>query len=408
MILNIGIRNFRSFKERVVFTTEASSTESKEENVFEQPLQNGKVLRLLKLAIIFGANGSGKTSFITFLYRFKDLLERSPKSNQDIPLYDPFLLDETSREQPIEFDIEFIIKEIKYRYELQFNRNRISHEVLTYYPGSRSITLFERKLPDDDTVSVHIGIIKSCSTNREEQVNLFANQLFLSLFGSQRPHTLITPVYNYFSDLIVINGYNSKFLSQLKDDVCVWLKKDAKNIKSLTELLTFADTGISGIDIDDNLATKHNYKVNDNLKSQYFPFKEESLGTRSLFAVGGKILQAMETGTPIFVDEIDANFHTYISSLIVRLFQNKRINRNNSQLIMSTHDTNLLDSDIIRKDQVWFTEKNQIGYSDLFSLSDFTTDVRENTPFSKWYMAGKFGAVPTIKSLETLLRDEED
>ncbi len=117
--------------------------------------------------------------------------------------------------------------------------------------------------------------------------------------------------------------------------------------------------------------------------------------------MGGVILKALEYGTTLFIDELETGLHPFISKLLISLFQSKRINKKNAQLVFTTHDTNLLDRNLFRKDQFWFAEKNSQGETDLYSLQDFS-DVREDTPFDKWYMAGKFGGVPNIKSLESL------
>lgn len=112
----------------------------------------------------------------------------------------------------------------------------------------------------------------------------------------------------------------------------------------------------------------------------------------------------LEEGTPLFVDEIDSGFHTYLSDFILQLFTNPRINKKNAQLIFTTHDINLLDEDKIRRDQVWFTSKNQYGESEIYSLADFN-GVREDTPFAKWYIANKFGAVPEISNFEDFFNE---
>jgi AAA15 family ATPase/GTPase len=133
-------------------------------------------------------------------------------------------------------------------------------------------------------------------------------------------------------------------------------------------------------------------------------FDEESNGVKTLFSVGGRMLDALSKGETIFVDELETSLHPYLSKVLVSLFQNKRINKKNAQLIFTTHDTNLLDKTLFRKDQVWFAQKDEFGETDLYSLQDYS-DVREDTPFDKWYLAGKFGGIPNIKSLENLFID---
>ena len=126
---------------------------------------------------------------------------------------------------------------------------------------------------------------------------------------------------------------------------------------------------------------------------------EESIGTQSLFVLGAKIIETLEKGSVLVVDELDTSLHSFITKMIIMLFQDKNINNKNAQLIFTTHDISLLDKDLIRKDQVWITEKNDKGETDLYSLQDFE-NLREDTSFDKWYLSGKFGGVPQIKSLK--------
>ena len=123
------------------------------------------------------------------------------------------------------------------------------------------------------------------------------------------------------------------------------------------------------------------------------------MGTQSLFVLGAKIIEALEDGSVLIIDELDTSLHSFITKMIVMLFQDPDINKNHAQLIFTTHDISLLDKDLIRKDQVWITEKSEKGETDLYSLQDFE-NLREDTSFDKWYLSGKFGGVPQIKSLK--------
>ena len=192
-----------------------------------------------------------------------------------------------------------------------------------------------------------------------------------------------------------------------------WLSDNPEYKAMLSELLAFADTGMKDFQLEkrnDGLEVKSLHAIYDNGKiggQADLALKDESFGTRGLFVIGCHILRSLHNGTPFFVDEIDSGLHTYITTLIVDMFRNKRINKHGSQLIFTTHDVNQLNNEFVRKDQVWFVEKDEYGKSELFSLSDFE-DVREETPFDKWYMNNKFGGVPTLKSLENLFSDGKE
>ena len=222
-------------------------------------------------------------------------------------------------------------------------------------------------------------------------------------------------------------------LAGFTNEITELLSKNKILLNRMNALLAHADTGIKAImieekdedsfvfpdqidkDIKQQILSMYKYKTVA-IHNKYIdqepagegelPFSEESSGTKQLFTIGGAILDALDKGKPILIDEMDIYLHTNISKMLITLFQNKRINNKNAQLIVATHDVNLLDRTLFRKDQIWFTEKDEYGVSSLYTLQDFT-DVREDTPFDKWYMAGKFGAVPVIKSLENLFDDEE-
>ena len=226
--------------------------------------------------------------------------------------------------------------------------------------------------------------------------------------GQRKP---ITNAAKYLADMIVSNGYHEDSMLGEDKEMVRWLYSRPENKKLLAEFLAFADTGMAGFQLEKRsdgveVTSQHGlYNDGEDLgKTADLPLKEESFGTRSLFLIGCYILQALQNGSPFFIDEMDSGLHSYITQLIVDIFRNERINRNNAQLIFTTHDVNLLDQNTIRKDQVWFTEKNEQGVSEIFSLSDFE-DVREDTLFAKWYLNNKFGGVPSLKPLEKLFVD---
>jgi hypothetical protein len=407
MILNIEIKNYRSFKKACMLTMEANSSKAKIENVCNIILSDQSSIDILKSSIIFGANASGKTNIIRFLYQFKKLL-RSEFGLGDSPvfLYDPFIFDSEYINHPSEFTIDFIIDNVKYSYSFIYDRMSILEEKLIYYPNGRPALLFEREIMEDR------HLLKIGSSLKKVSFEVFKNRLLLSKFAIDTPHNLITPAAQYLSNIIVIDGYLPTLHVGSFDSVVEWILQSSKNEQRLSQLLEYADTGIKSFKIKENPEKNYRkydvkaghalYKNKDNTQQEeYLPIYEESYGTRSLFILGGTILQALDEGLPIFVDEIDSGLHTYITKFLTDLFRNERINSKNAQLILTTHDVNLLDQDTIRRDQIWFTEKDEYGCSELFSLSDFE-DVREDTPFSKWYLNDKFGAVPYLKSIEKL------
>lgn len=409
MILNIEFKNYRSFKEECIFTMEPNKSQAKLNNMCEISLPNDVTKNVLKISVFLGANASGKTNIIKFLYGFKRWIKNlDNRTGEDIPLYDPFKFDDETISSPINFKIDFIVKNIQYRYELQFNKKSILCENLFYSPKGRIVLLFERDISREKTESFIMHKIKAGpSVSGFKSFSVFNNQLLLSKFIIDTPSELITPAAKYLADIVVSNGYYDNNKSTAFNDIVDWLEAQPERKKLLSEFLEFTNTGVNGFNISKldgqyEVASLHKkYSNGQNIGSVSLPLAEESFGTRSLFTLGCYILQALETGSPLFADEIDSGLHTYITQLIVSIFRNRRINKYNSQFIFTTHDVNILDQNIVRKDQVWFVEKNELGVSDIFSLSDFE-DVREDTPFVKWYMNNKFGGVPTLRSLERL------
>ncbi|MDD3038059.1 ATP/GTP-binding protein [Bacteroides sp.] len=411
MILNLKFGNYRSFKNDCTFTTEPAKSKAKLMNMCECITQGEGMKQALKISVIFGANASGKTNVIKFLYGLKRWVQNlDNRMGDNVPLYDPFKFDDGTANAPIHFFIEFIADKVRYNYQLEFNREEVLVESLTYYPKGKVTVLFDRVKGDatEDTFthSVKIG----SSITGIKSFTVFANQLILSKFITDTPSKNITVAAKYLSDIVVSNGYHEDKKLGIYNDMMEWITKHPQDKEKLSELLAFADTGVKDFDVEKRHSEKADYEVKS-LHRRYnngefvgktdLPFTEESFGTRALFLLGCYILQSLESGSPLLVDEIDSGLHTYITQLIVKIFQNQRINNKNAQLIFTTHDVNLLDQDSIRRDQVWFVEKDEFGSSELFSLSDFE-DVREDTPFGKWYMNNKFGAVPTLKSLEKL------
>ena len=303
-----------------------------------------------------------------------------------------------------------LLNNIKHLYELTYNGEEFLSEKLTYFPKGVAAILFERvPVENDSIIKVYEPkYFTSIPKSKVQKFAVFSNKLILSKFLYDIPFDLITPAAKYLANIHIANGYHSRMINQLWDEFRDWLAEDESRRNKLMKLLAFADLGIKAFKIDVKetslqkvLLTHESYRGAQRVEDIDFSFDNESYGTRQLFILGGKILQSLESGSPLFVDEMDTGFHSYISSFILDIFRDKEINKKNAQLILTTHDINLLNEDKLRRDQIWFTEKSERGTSDLYSLSDFS-GVREDTPFAKWYMANKFGAVPSIKPLQKL------
>ena len=408
MIVGLRFSNYLSFKEDTAFSMEATASQAKGDNVFVCSLNNSEQLRLLKSSVIYGANASGKTNIIKRLFYLVQEL-RTPSGTfggDEIDyLHAPFSLDEDSKTKPSEVKIEFIAEGMRYIYKVKTSSSEILEEGLYYFPNGYQATLYERERIDSTTHCPKY--VTTQSDSNKPKFNVFSNRLILSKFLYDTPDKLISPAARYLARINFANGYNSVMRRILWSDNYKWLSS-SNHRELLAKLLHYADLGVSDFDINNETKNLNDVVLHHSVgEDKVYPicYSDESLGTRQLFLIGAKILQSLEEGIPLLIDEIDSGFHTYLSEFIIDLFTSPRSNRKNAQLIITSHEINLMNEDRLRRDQVWSTSKNEKGESELYSLADFE-GVRENTPFAKWYMANKFGGLPNIRHIEDLFGDE--
>lgn len=436
MISKFQITNFRSIRDIYEFTLEAEAGQSKQENLFEVDIAGGQKLRLLKSAVVYGPNASGKTNFIRALFNLTEFIKKSRdiRAESPIPYYEPFVFDVASEQAPCQFSIEFLMPGegafVRYRYQVGFNRQEILSEELDYYPKGQTQNLFKRIVDKDAHSVLHTGRLGKNLGYKEYR--LFKNQLFLSQFGGEVPHEVLTGVYLYFDTIEVWNALDVNKIGRLRDEIAeeLLIPENQHLLNRINKLLRIADTRINSITIEEenkdersadtikNKASKIPNRGGSNIFASHtlydkgvevglkeLPLRQESAGTKVLFALGGIILKRLEKGGVLFFDELDNSLHPKLSKFLVRLFNNPISNPRNAQLVVATHEVTLLDKEVFRKDQIWFCEKDKFGATEIFSAKDFE-GVRDDTPFDKWYMNGKFGGQPKIKELEFIFNNE--
>lgn len=430
MILECSIKNFRSFKDRVTLSLVAESGKSKIDNVTTTTLKDNSEVRIVNSAVIYGANGSGKSNFIKGLAALGYLVSESSdfKIGKEIGCYEPFELDLDSVDSPVEIDLQFILEDIKYIYQISYNAKTILNEKLTFYPLGYPAILFEREYIDDnnDFSAVTLG---GQLENKKIQDQVFDNQLFISKFGSDIPHGQLTKIYKYLAKIEVWNTLDKFDVHNLSRNISKKIsnKKQIKFAERLNKLVRVADIKIESIftkelkeedfefpdEIPDRIkerfirenkmrtfAQHKVFKNNEFVKLVDFDFaRKESEGTKVLFALGGLILETLELGGVIFFDELDNSLHPKLIKFLVRLFNNSVTNSKGAQLIFATHEVTLLDKQTFRKDQIWFTQKSKYGCSELYCAKEIE-GLRDDTNFELWYRTGKFGGNPKIKEVE--------
>ena len=430
MLIQFTTKNFKAFKEKATLSLIASNYDKgtrETDNVYEHEKFN---LRLLKSAVVYGANASGKSKFFEALLFMRHLVVTSSRESQkgDYIDVDPFRLDEESEQMPTEFEVIFTHDDVLYRYGFEANKERIVSEWLYYRPKTKEIELFYR---DGDDINTHDrNFSKGNMVIKEGLVR--DNALLVSVAAQFNDATCIA-VIDWFKSIKTISGlhessYKGYTMNRTKDPI---------HKAQILNLLKAADLGIQDIQlqnleidklpkgISDELKAKIIKEVNENKKElisdvltthkKYNSLKkaydtvhfslddDESSGTKKFFALTGPILDVLENGDILVVDELDSKLHPNLVGKIVSLFNSKELNQKNAQLIFNTHNTNLLKEDLFRRDQIWFTEKNKYGASKLYSLADFKSDsVRKSEPFEENYIRGKYGAVPFLSSFDYL------
>lgn len=418
MLLEFTVRNFLSIKEEVTLSMVASKDSSHENNTIIYNENTSKSKKALKTAVIYGANASGKTNIIkafNFVSRFinnSHEMQQGRKINRI-----PFKLDRAFKDEPSEFQIIFKHKGTKYLYGFEVTEEEVINEYLYYYPNKRQSLIFERKNVDDYKFTID-------STIQTEIKNKFhsKNKLFLSTESlweyekAKVPFEWLSNFLNiaidhddlegYTADLMItdelikhrikkyikaadlgindINIIKEESSKLLSNDLFNLLKEDAKQ-----SLLDKLEDG----DIFNINTSHHGIDENGNDINVQFNFGEESEGTKKFFGLLGPWIDVLSNGSTLIVDELDIRLHTKLTRVLVDMFNDSKINTKNAQLIFSTHDTNLLDQDIFRRDQIWFTEKKEDHSTDLYSLQDFG-GVRKDKSIEKGYLQGKYGAIP--------------
>ena len=412
MILEFSVANYLSFKDKVTFSMIANSSKGLDDNYI---MLNEK--KVLKTAAVYGSNASGKSNLFKVLTTVILMLRNSNSIdiNTKLPLI-PFKFDDDYLDKPSEFEIKFVINNIRYVYGFVADVNKIYDEYLYFYPNGRETKIFDRTNVNDYSFpQKDEKILKEIATKNASNKFFLATATNWNFEKTKPAYEFLTTGIGTCANIEELNDMAFIAYEDNKDNLKAFaldfLKKTDFNIE---------DYKISKIDIPQELLigipeflTKtmkekpKAYQVlfKHNGSKNFLSLEEESLGTQIVFAFIPFIADTLKNKKVLVIDELDKSLHPYLVQYIVEIFNNSEFNKNGSQLIFNTHDTNLLDLNILRRDQIWFTEKNkENGVSDLYPLSDFSVRKQENV--EKGYMLGKYGAVPFIKN-DYNLRDRE-
>lgn len=379
MILELRFSNMFSFRNEVVLDLQAAKIQTVKGRALAGNFFRVGDENLLKSIAIFGANASGKSNAIKAIQVCMDMIRSSHNYNENTVFgFVPYKFEDYA-ERPSSFYVRFMMDEVEYEYSFSMNRIEILTEYLYYYPNGRRSLVFSRdegKGSDKRDVYDFKPVIKRPMDVAE---NTSKKTLFISR-ASQMDRDLAKRVFRFFSDDVVTEY-------RLSSDVNIVAAFDEKKSQILDVLRT-ADSDITDIRLDGSrLKTFHR---NDN--SVAFDFDtEESEGTKTLFRMMLGMIDVIQGGKVIFVDEIDTSLHTQLVEFIIGMFNGSKC----AQIVYTTHNTHLLNTDFQRRDQVYFVNKREDGSSDLYSLYDYK-DFRDSMDMEKAYLQGRFDAVPFL------------
>ncbi len=407
MLIEFSVRNFRSFMERATLSMEATSLTSRDRELDENAIFDVLGLRLLTSTAIYGANASGKSNLVRAMDFMRNFILNSSKFTQagePIPT-EPFALDLKTPNEPSEFEIIFIAEGRQYRYGFEVSTTRVEREWLYYVPAKTEKPLFERTGQNIRIMSKVFSEGKGIADMTRE------NALFLSVVA-QFNGEIAKLVLHWAIKMRVITGIDEFETDSLKMASIISVLND--NSKDVVGLLRGFDTDIHDISIIESeseynklqIMSKHPVFTEDGNIVGYREFdldKHESEGTKKLFSLAALIIQALRDGSVLVIDEFDARLHPKITKGIVQLFNSKTNNPHHAQLVFLTHDTNLLNKDLLRRDQIWFVEKDQRCNSHLYSLAELK--VRNDASFENDYVTGKYGAIPFVGNLSAIVED---
>ena len=416
MLLQFYFSNYRSFEGEGILDMRASGS-----NELSSHVRNTLNERVLPVTAIYGANASGKSSvfeafqFMTFCVLESLSFSDDNKKNSYKLKVDSFKFSD-SRDKPSEFEINYIDKkgkkELYYNYGFKIDNSGILEEYLTYNTktGVKRNEDYTYIFKRERNQKLHLN--SSIEKFRENlEISLKDKTLLVSL-GAKLNIDEFIRVRTWFINTEVINFSNSLYGVLLENTLPNNIFESEEVRKNLVNFINSFDDSIIDIEVEKISAIDENdndnyrvftiHKSDKETSTARISMNEESSGTKKMFSLYQTLLDALENGGVFFVDELDIKLHPLLMRNILLTFIDKEKNPNNAQLIFTTHNTIYMDMDLLRRDEIWFVEKDN-GVSNLYSLDDITNEkgekVRKDSNYEKHYLLGNYGAIPNLKNL---------
>ena len=423
MLIQFSVKNFKSFKEKQVFSMEAGSGDENIENIINIKGTNENVL---KSTALYGANASGKTNLISALSVaiLMVRLSNNRQPGEKLMQIEPFAFDDKTVNEPSEFEFIFYTNNNKYIYGFKADKNRIHEEYLYQYFSAKPTRIFERNGENYEFLQADKAKLEAIKNQNLE------NKLFLSTATTwnydktKEPYLWFAQKIDSFQGGIELSvdsleAYDNdkneelkKFTLRLLEEADIVIKdynveiEEAEMDRNTLMHLQGFKLPVPGVlpkqkSLKSITMTHEVINDKDEIKVYNLNYFNESSGTRILFSMAPILKSVFERGKIIIIDEIERSLHPSLVEMIIKFFHNPEINKGNAQLIFNTHDTNLLSLDLFRRDQIWFAEKDpKKGATELYPLDDFS--VRKTENIQKGYLNGRYGAIPFVATGDSL------
>ena len=396
MLSQFSFKNYKSYKDETVFDLQAVSGQGFQDSL----LSDGYKYNYLPVSVIYGPNGGGKSNALRALSTListivNPILAIRGTLNLKITPPTPFLFDNSSKDHPVEFEIFFQPNnDYEYKYILHLKQTKIIKEQLyrrKLANYGKSATLFER---DENGITLGSSI-----NNKSINKNVNENMPFFSYLAATYNIESINDAANWLILCTIIN-----YALPLSDRHTIW-NNDEEFKKNFVTLLNDTGINISDIIVEDNESTGLKVFLEHTIDNEKYLLSlgQESDGTKKLFSILPFVINALNEGRLLIVDELDAKLHPKLLKYIIMLFKDPKINRKKAQLLFTSHDVSTMKSSVFRTDEIWFAYKKENESSDLYSLYELRDEsgnhIGQHTAFDKQYLEGRYGADPYLQHM---------
>lgn len=425
MLLSFSVSNYRCFRGLQTLNLAASNQDkSLPENLITTDVPGLEKKKWVKGVGLYGANASGKSTIIYALKALAQMVENSAKMTdpkEPIPQIVPFALCPDQPEEPTAFAVAFVSDNVRYEYRVAATRERIWHESLRAFPKKVEQLWYSRTWnPKSNSYEWTPETPSGFTRDKQLEGYTLSNMLFLSKAVANARADL-EPVFRWFKELIFLD-LSEGFLTKARTSLTLEMIRDNKDFfgDMIIKLLRYADLGVTNVRIlEEPPPSEEVIKKLENIfppglhkmmkepqlmpelshnasgsSEVFLPWESESAGTQHLLGVVGWWLMILATGRMVCVDELETSMHPLMVRELLRLFFSEKENPKGAQILFTTHNPLLLDTTLLRRDQIWFTDKDTKGEGHLYPLTDYSP--RKGESLVRGYLSGRYGAVPFI------------